>query len=194
MAELSEEQVESAVRMFTVNCGGQWLAYSDKKRSRFVDAFRLVVPHVQLRWDGPTEGDLVAVLADQGVTARCQKEEEEITGLAEIVLNALAAFVRRRNAALNAKAGRSAQGGRDGCSRILPARLPGGNSINYPCRAGRGEVMHKLHKLHFDLDIKYSREADYSKDNIRKSIEKLLQGGVGDSFGAYVAIRKVEVK
>lgn len=54
--------------------------------------------------------------------------------------------------------------------------------------------MHKLHKLHFDLNIKYSRESDYSIDDIREAIEKLLKDGIGDIFGAYAAIRKIEVK
>jgi len=54
--------------------------------------------------------------------------------------------------------------------------------------------MSKLHKLHFELDIKYSRESDYSKEEIRKAIEKALNDGIGDLFGAYVAIKKIEVK
>lgn len=53
--------------------------------------------------------------------------------------------------------------------------------------------MSKLQKIHFDLEIKYSRE-HYSKKEVRKSAERLLKDAIGDRFGAFSAIRKVEVK
>jgi len=54
--------------------------------------------------------------------------------------------------------------------------------------------MPKIHKLHFELNLKYSREAGFSSEEIRKAIEKILRDEIGDRFGAYAAVKKVEVE